>query len=57
MAWSESKAWKKGTANNKFYQALLDDATAAPARNAKRRKIIHPETCRGRCRVRGCSST
>ena len=43
MAWSESKAWKKGTANQKFYQALLDDAAGAPARNAKRRKVIHPE--------------
>ena len=26
MAWGESKAWKKGTANQKLYQALLDDA-------------------------------
>src|SRR5918999_2620282 len=43
MAWSESKAWRKGSANQKFYQALLDDAAAAPARNAKRRKVIHPE--------------
>ena len=43
MAWSESKAWREGTANQKFYQALLDDASTAPARNAKRRKVIHPE--------------
>ena len=43
MAWSESKAWRKGTANQKFYQALLDDAAAAPARNAKRKKVVHPE--------------
>ena len=43
MAWSESNAWTKGTANQKLYQALLDDATEAPARNAKRRKVIHPE--------------
>jgi quercetin dioxygenase-like cupin family protein len=42
MAWSESKAWRKGTANQKFYQALLDDAAAAPARNAKRKKVVHP---------------
>ncbi len=42
MAWSESKAWMKGTANQQFYQALLDDAAVAPARNAKRRKVIHP---------------
>ena len=43
MAWSESKAWNKGTLNQKLYQALLDDATEAPARNAKRKKIVHPE--------------
>ena len=43
MAWSESKAWRTGTANQPFYQALLDDAAAAPARNARRRKVIHPE--------------
>ena len=43
MAWSESKAWRKGTANQKLYQALLDDASTAPARNAKRRKVVHPE--------------
>src|SRR5215813_6076021 len=43
MAWSESKAWNKGTLNQKLYQGLLDDATAAPARNAKRKKIVHPE--------------
>ena len=43
MAWSESKAWRKGVANEPFYQALLDDASTAPARNAKRKKVIHPE--------------
>ena len=43
MAWSESKAWLQGTANQKLYQALLDDVAAQPARNAKRKKIIHPE--------------
>jgi hypothetical protein len=43
MAWSESKAWSRGTLNQKLYQALLDDATEAPARNAKRKKIVHPE--------------
>ena len=43
MAWSESKAWNKGTLNQKLYQGLLDDATGAPARNAKRKKIVHPE--------------
>ena len=43
MAWGESKAWNKGTANQALYQALLDDAAATPARNAKRKKIVHPE--------------
>jgi mannose-6-phosphate isomerase-like protein (cupin superfamily) len=43
MAWGESKAWRKGTANQALYEDLLKDAAAAPARNAKRRKIVHPE--------------
>src|SRR2546429_2575242 len=43
MAWDESKAWLKGRNHQKLYQALLDDAAAAPARNAKRRKIVHPD--------------
>src|SRR2546423_11441033 len=43
MAWGESKAWLKGTANQALYEYLLKDAAAAPARNAKRRKIVHPE--------------
>ena len=43
MAWSESKAWMQGSANQKLYQALLDDAAAAPARNAKRRKVVCAE--------------
>ncbi|HMH16571.1 MAG TPA: cupin domain-containing protein [Burkholderiales bacterium] len=43
MAWGESKAWMRGTANGKLYQDLLENAMQAPARNAKRRKILHPE--------------
>jgi quercetin dioxygenase-like cupin family protein len=43
MAWGESKTWMKGTANQALYQALLDDAQAMPARNAKRKKVLHPE--------------
>ena len=43
MAWRESKVWMKGTATQKLYQELLDDATSQPARNAKRKKIIRPE--------------
>src|SRR5438552_9504713 len=43
MAWGESKAWMRGTASGKLYQALLDDALNQPVRNAKRRKIVRPE--------------
>src|SRR5262249_43074060 len=43
MAWGESKNWLKGKANEKLYQGLLEDASGAPARNAKRKKIVHPE--------------
>jgi quercetin dioxygenase-like cupin family protein len=43
MAWAESKVWMKGTASQTLYQDLLDDATAAPTRNAKRTKVVHPE--------------
>ena len=51
MAWDESRAWRKGRNNQKLYQALLDDAAAAPARNAKRKKIVRPEDMPGRCRA------
>ena len=43
MSWGESKAWKKGTENRPLYQGLLEDAARAPARNAKRAKVVHPE--------------
>src|SRR5437879_6923752 len=43
MAWGESKAWMRGTTSGKLYQALLDDALNQPVRNAKRKKIGHPE--------------
>ena len=43
MAWSEAKSWKRGAANAKIYQGMLDDALQAPSRNAKRKKIVHPE--------------
>jgi quercetin dioxygenase-like cupin family protein len=43
MAWSEAEAWLKGADNKALYQALLDDAMQAPARNAKRKKVVHPE--------------
>ena len=43
MAWDESKAWRKGRNNQKLYQGLLEDASTAPSRNSKRKKIVHPE--------------
>ena len=43
MAWGEAKTWLQGTANQGLYQGLLDDAAQAPARNARRKKIIKPE--------------
>ena len=43
MAWTESRAWQKGNAHQDLYQALLDDAATAPARNARRKKIVKPE--------------
>ena len=43
MAWDESRAWKKGRNSQKLYQALLDDATNAPARNSKRKKVVTPD--------------
>ncbi len=42
MAWGESNAWLAGNENQDLYQGLLDDATAAPVRNAKRKKVVHP---------------
>lgn len=43
MAWDESKAWNQGALNEKFYQALLDEATEAPVRNARRKKVVRPD--------------
>ena len=43
MAWDESRAWMRGKLSGKLYQDLLDDASGAPLRNAKRKKIVHPE--------------
>ena len=42
MAWGESKVWIAGEENRPLYQHLLDDATTAPERNAKRKKIVKP---------------
>ena len=43
MAWDESKAWRRGRNNQKLYQGKLEDARSAPARNSRRKKILHPE--------------
>ena len=43
MAWGESKVWMRGKASGKLYQGLLEEASAAPVRNAKRKKLVHPE--------------
>jgi len=42
MAWGEAKTWVEGARNENLYQQMLDDAATAPARNAKRKKIIRP---------------
>jgi quercetin dioxygenase-like cupin family protein len=43
MAWDESKTWLSGSTSGQLYQALLDDAIAAPSRNTKRHKVVHPD--------------
>src|SRR5882724_7129912 len=43
MAWDESKAWLVGSQNGQLYQNLLNEATESPARNAKRKKIVHTD--------------
>ena len=43
MAWDEAKTWLVGSQNGKLYQSLLNDATKSPARNAKRKKIVHTD--------------
>jgi quercetin dioxygenase-like cupin family protein len=42
MAWDETEVWIDGTDNQDLYQQLLSDAETAPARNATRKKILHP---------------
>lgn len=43
MAWDEAKFWMRGKLNARMYQGLLDDASERPRRNARRRKVIHPD--------------
>jgi quercetin dioxygenase-like cupin family protein len=42
MAWGETNAWIDGMENMGLYQDLLDDAAARPARDAERKKVVHP---------------
>ena len=42
MAWGEYAKWIAGDANEALYQQLLDEATEAPERNAKRKKVVRP---------------
>ena len=43
MAWSELKAWMRGTANGRLYQSLLEESLDQPNRNARRKKVVRPE--------------
>ena len=42
MAWDEATRWLAGNTQAKLYEELLNDAETAPARNAKRKKIVRP---------------
>jgi quercetin dioxygenase-like cupin family protein len=43
MAWDETSVWITGETNGQLYQNMLDDASSAPERNAKRKKVVTPE--------------
>lgn len=43
MAWAEAKAWIAGSESEPLYQRLLDHATEAPERDAKRKKVVRPD--------------
>jgi hypothetical protein len=42
MAWDETGSWVAGAANLPLYAEQLARAADAPARNAGRRKVLHP---------------
>jgi len=42
MAWDETQKWIAGEEAAPLYAHLLEDAETAPARNAGKRKILHP---------------
>ena len=43
MAWGEAKVWLQGQAHERLYGGLLREAAEAPAHNAKRAKVVHPQ--------------
>lgn len=43
MAWGETSKWIAGATQSPLYQDLLDEASAAPERNAKRHKVVRPQ--------------
>ena len=40
IPWGEYAAWLQGSATGTYYQDLLDEAAAQPARDAERRKVV-----------------
>jgi uncharacterized RmlC-like cupin family protein len=42
VSWTEFEKWKQGSESAALYRGLLEDATARPARDAKRKKIVRP---------------
>jgi quercetin dioxygenase-like cupin family protein len=43
MAWGETNAWLEGETSEKLYERLLEEAQDAPARNARRKKVVKPQ--------------
>jgi gentisate 1,2-dioxygenase len=43
MAWDETSVWITGEINDPLYQNMLDHASSAPERNAKRKKVVTAE--------------
>ena len=43
MAWGETNAWLEGQTSEKLYERLLEEAQDAPARNARRKKVVKPQ--------------
>ena len=43
MPWGEVSAWLDGKESDGLYKRLLDEATDAPERNSRRKKVVKPE--------------